>query len=63
MNGMGGMQQEHESPDGYGDNDQNQYENEGQQSDMQPGATQQLVGSRVARKRAEEDVKLLSNRI
>jgi hypothetical protein len=31
--------------------------------DHQDGATQRLVGSRVARKKAEDDVKLLANRI
>lgn len=31
--------------------------------DQQDGATQRLVGSRVARKKAEDDVKLLANRI
>lgn len=36
------------------------YEGEGSQDDT---ATSKLVGSRHARKRAEEDVKLLQNRI
>lgn len=42
--------------------DQNLYcEEEGSQ--QEDGVTKKLVGSRQARKRAEEDVKLLSNRI
>ena len=49
----------------YGSPDQNQYDyshgEEGSQEEDQ--VSKKLVGSRQARKRAEEDVKLLSNRI
>lgn len=43
--------------------DGNGYPQEGEEGGSPNSVTKKLVGSRVARKRAEEDVKLLANRI
>lgn len=57
----GGEYNPHENGQNYEGSPNGNYDGEG--SYESDGVTKKLVGSRVARKRAEEDVKLLANRI